>query len=175
MELADGRTVSQRMEVDAAPAEDETAAAQSDLARLGAARRLAAVADQAQATALAVRYQLMSEWTNYLVVHVREAADKADGLPDLIKVPQVLAAGWHGIGTVHEPVALFRAEPRSVASMRLESPAPTGETSSFHRSRNADFLYDEPPAPGPRRWRHYRLHRRAAIDRPPRRPISLRS
>ena len=114
MELADGRTVRQRMEidmeVDVAPAEDETAAAQSDLARLGAARRLAAVADRAQATALAVRYQLMSEWTNYLVVHVREAADKADGLPDLVKVPQVLAAGWHGIGTVHEHVALFRAE-----------------------------------------------------------------
>ena len=109
MELADGRTVSQRMEidmeVDAAPAEDETAATQSDLARLGAARRLAAVVDRAQATALAVRYQLMSEWTNYLVVHVREAADKADGLPDLVKVPQVLAAGWHGIGTVHEPAA----------------------------------------------------------------------
>ena len=153
MELVDGRTVSQRMEigmeVDAAPAEDETAAAQSDLARLGAARRLAAVADRAQATALAVRYQLMSEWTNYLVVHVRETADKADGLPDLVKVPQVLAAGWHGIGTVHEPVALFRAEPRSVASMRLESPAPTGEASSFHRSRSADFLYDAPPAPAP--------------------------
>ena len=153
MELADGRTVSQRMEidmeVDAAPAEDETAAAQSDLARLGAARRLAAVADRAQATALAVRYQLMSEWTNYLVVHVREAADKADGLPDLVKVPQVLAAGWHGIGTVHEPVALFRAESRSVASMRLESPAPTDEASSFHRSRSADFLYDEPLAPAP--------------------------
>ena len=153
MELADGRTVSQRMEidmeVDAAPAEDETAATQSDLARLGAARRLAAVVDRAQATALAVRYQLMSEWTNYLVVHVREAADKADGLPDLVKVPQVLAAGWHGIGTVHEPVALFRAEPRSVASMRLESQAPTGEASSFHRSPSADFLYDAPPAPAP--------------------------
>ena len=149
MELADGRTVSQRMEVDADPAEDETAATQSDLARLGAARRLAAVDDRAQATALAVHYQLMSEWTHYLVVHVREAADKADGLPDLVKVPQVLAAGWHGIGTVHEPVALFRAEPRSVASMRLEPPAPTDETSSFHRSPNADFLYDGSPAPAP--------------------------
>ena len=122
MELVDGRTVRQRMEidmeVDAAPAEDETAAAQSDLARLGAARRLATVADRAQATALAVRYQLMSEWTNYLVVHVREAADKADGLPDLVKVPQVLAAGWHGVGTVHEPVALFDEAPRSASAAR---------------------------------------------------------
>ena len=116
MELADGRTVRQRMAIDANPA--GTAAAQSDLARLGAAWRLAATADRAQATALAVRYQLMSEWTNYLVVHVREAADKADGLPDLVKVPQVLAAGWHGIGTVHEPVALFDEAPRSALAAR---------------------------------------------------------
>ena len=170
MELADGRTVSQRMEIDADPAETaatqsdhvppragarladdpteaETAAAQSDLARLGAARRLATLDDRAQATALAVRYQLMSEWTNYLVVHVREAADKADGLPDLVKVPQVLAAGWHGAGTVHEPAAPGRPGRRPVALMRLESPAPTDEAYSFHRSRNADFLYDGPPAP----------------------------
>ena len=98
MELADGRTVSQRMEIDADPA--ETGAAPADLARLGAARRLAAVDDPAQAAALAVRYQLLCEWTSYLVVHVREAADKAAELPDLIKVPHVLAAGWHGMGTV---------------------------------------------------------------------------
>ena len=108
LELADGRTLHQRMELDPAPAEDETAAAQSDLARLGAARRLVVMDDQAQATALAIRYQLISEYTNYLVVHVRDAVDKADGLPDLIKVPQVLAAGWHGIGTVYD-----RAEPSS--------------------------------------------------------------
>ena len=117
MELADGNTIRQRMEIDAVPAEAETAAAQSDLARLGASRRLAAIAEPEQATALAVRYQLMSEWTNYLVVHVREEADKADGLPDLVKVPQVLAAGWHGIGTVHDRV-MYRPARHPVASMR---------------------------------------------------------
>ena len=117
MELADGNILRQRMEIDAVPAEAETAAAQSDLARLGASRRLAAIAEPEQATALAVRYQLMSEWTNYLVVHVREEADKADGLPDLVKVPQVLAAGWHGIGTVSD-LRAARSRPRSVALMR---------------------------------------------------------
>ena len=118
MELGDGRTLRQRMELDAAPAEDEAAAAQSDLARLGAARRLVAVDDQEQATALALRYQLMSEHTNYLVVHIRDAADKADGLPELVKVPQVLAAGWHGIGTVYD---LAESSPvRSLAEVRNE-------------------------------------------------------
>ena len=61
----------------------------------------------------------MSEWTNYLVIHVREEADKADGLPDLVKVPQVLAAGWHGIGTVHDQ-APSSPPWYSVASMRPE-------------------------------------------------------
>ena len=103
--LADGSTLSQQMAIGAAPAQDEPSL--TDLARLAAARRLGTIAGEAEATALAVRYQLMSEWTNYLVVHVREAAAKADGLPDLAKIPQVLAAGWHGIGTVHSGRELY--------------------------------------------------------------------
>ena len=104
MELADGRTIAQRMEI--GPAPDDAAGAEgpgatlSDLARIAAAQRLPAIEDDAAATDLAVRYQLLSEWTDYLVVHVRAQADKADDLPALVKVPQMLAAGWHGVGTV---------------------------------------------------------------------------
>ena len=118
LELADGRTVTQRMEVGPEPTDDTAAdgpsAVRSDVARMGAALRLPAMADGAAATELAVRYQLLSEWTDYLVVHVRAEADKATDLPSLVKVPQVLAAGWHGIGTVlHD-----RAAPRPSASPR---------------------------------------------------------
>ena len=116
LELADGRTVTQRMEVGPEPTDDTAAdgpsAVRSDVARMGAAQRLPAMADGAAATELAVRYQLLSEWTDYLVVHVRAEADKATDLPSLVKVPQVLAAGWHGIGTVlHD-----RAAPRPSAA-----------------------------------------------------------
>ena len=106
MELADGRTITQRMEI--GPAPDDAAGAEgpaatlSDLARIAAAQRLPAIEDEAAATDLAVRYQLLSEWTDYLVVHVRAQADKADDLPALVKVPQMLAAGWHGVGTALE-------------------------------------------------------------------------
>ena len=117
LELADGRTLTQRMEVVPEPTDDTVdgpSAVRSDVARMGAAQRLPAMADGAAATELAVRYQLLSEWTDYLVVHVRAEADKATDLPALVKVPQVLAAGWHGIGTVlHD-----RAEPRPSASPR---------------------------------------------------------
>ena len=106
LELTDGRTVTQRMEVGPEPTDgtavDGPSTARSDVARMGAAQRLPAMADAAAAE-LAVRYQLLSEWTDYLVVHVRAEADKATDLPSLVKVPQVLAAGWHGVGTVlHE-------------------------------------------------------------------------
>ena len=110
MELADGRAITWRMEVGPEPAAEAAGerpdSVRSDLARMAAAQRLTAIEDEAEATDLAVRYQLLSEWTDYLVVHVRAQADKADDLPALVKVPQALAAGWHGIGTVlHDQAA----------------------------------------------------------------------
>lgn len=120
LELADGRTVSNRLEIGAPPPRiagvEGTSGIRSDLARIGAARRLLAIGDKAAATDLAVRYQLVSEWTDCLVVHVRADADKASELPSLVKVPQVLAAGWHGIGTVYEAV------PPSAAAENREVP-----------------------------------------------------
>ena len=145
MELADGRTVSQRMEIDANPA--GTAAVQSDLARLGAARRLAAVDDRAQATALAVRYQLMSEWTNYLVVHVREEADRATGLPDLVKVPQALAAGWHGVGTVYEAAAPAAEAPRPVSAARRSGLRDVREPAALTYEASAGSVAEMDSAP----------------------------
>ena len=112
--LADGRTITQRMEVGpepaAAAAVEWPSTARSDLARMAAAQRLPAIDDEAAATDLAVRYQLLSERTDYLVVHVRAEADKANDLPDLVKVPQVPAAGWHGAGTVHDGATRSRMD-----------------------------------------------------------------
>ena len=139
MELADGRTISHELEIGAPPPRNAgvegASAARSDLARMGAARRLSAIGDEAAPTELAVRYQLLSEWTDCLVVHVRAEADKADDLPSLVKVPQVLAAGWHGIGTVHDPemqpakVLYSQALPESAALGPLREMIPPGPES----------------------------------------------
>ena len=51
-----------------------------------------------EATALALQHQLLTPYTNYLVVAEREV--KADDLPELHTVPQMLAAGWGGTGVV---------------------------------------------------------------------------
>ena len=173
LELADGRTLRQRMEI--APAPDDTAAAagtavaRSDLARIGAALRLPALADAAAATELAVRYQLVSEWTDYLVVHVRAEYDKAPDLPELAKVPQVLAAGWHGTGTVRQADArVAYAHPAPTFEERVEYDIPFGDF-----DQEAPVLQPEPP-PAARVERSSRFSCRVLADRrrPPLPPIS---
>ena len=68
-----------------------------EVPRIAAARRLNEV-PESDARGLAVQYQLLSPWTNFLVI--AERADKAEELPETQKVPQMLAAGWGGSGAM---------------------------------------------------------------------------
>lgn len=72
-------------------------ATEAEVPRLAAAGRLSAVSEQ-NALKLALDYQLLSRWTNYLVIAEREV--KADDLPKLQQVPQMLAAGWGGTASI---------------------------------------------------------------------------
>ena len=56
--------------------------------------------EEDEAAELAVRYQLISPFTNFLVVDERSDQEKTGELPRLRKVPQTLAAGWGGTSTV---------------------------------------------------------------------------
>jgi Ca-activated chloride channel family protein len=47
---------------------------------------------------LALAYQLVTDQTNFLLIHERAEADKPKDMPDLHKVSQMLAAGWGGVG-----------------------------------------------------------------------------
>ena len=53
-----------------------------------------------QALELALRYQLVTQRTNLLLVHVRAEDKKGDGLPTLEQVSHMQAAGWGGVGSV---------------------------------------------------------------------------
>ena len=70
---------------------------------VGMARR-AAPADQPRllddALQLALRYQLVTDQTHLILVHVRGHAQKAAGLPELAQITPMQAAGWGGSGTV---------------------------------------------------------------------------
>ena len=71
------------------------------LARVAAARRIE-TASEAEQLQLALDYGLLTSRTNLLVVHERAESEKAKDLPELAKVAQMHAAGWHGAGSVRE-------------------------------------------------------------------------
>ena len=49
---------------------------------------------------LAVTYRLITEETNFILVHERTDADRATEMPDSHKVTQMLPGGWGGTGSV---------------------------------------------------------------------------
>ena len=49
---------------------------------------------------LAVQYRLVTRQTNFILVHERVAAEQAQEMPTAHTVPQMLAAGWGGTGSV---------------------------------------------------------------------------
>ncbi|MEW5880420.1 MAG: VIT and VWA domain-containing protein [Pseudomonadota bacterium] len=71
----------------------------STVARAAAAARLKE-ADDVAGLHTALRYRLVSPWTNWLLVAPRAENQKATDIPALRKVPQTLAAGWGGVGSV---------------------------------------------------------------------------
>lgn len=52
------------------------------------------------AAALAVAYQLVTDQTNFLLVHERADGEKAIDMPELQKIQQMVPAGWGGTGLV---------------------------------------------------------------------------
>jgi len=71
----------------------------STVARLAASARMAE-SDPVTGLATALRYRLVSPWTNWLVVAERPTGEKALEIPAIRKVPQTMAAGWGGVGLV---------------------------------------------------------------------------
>ena len=53
-----------------------------------------------EATQLAVDYQLVTDKTNFLLIHQRSENEKPVDMPELHKVAQMIPAGWGGFGTI---------------------------------------------------------------------------
>ncbi|TSA12164.1 MAG: VWA domain-containing protein [Comamonadaceae bacterium] len=93
--ISDGKQVT--VQADILGAESE-----GTVARMGGARRMVETSGKQKSLALALKYQLVSEQTNLILVHVRAEDEKAVGLPTLEQIEQMQAAGWGGLGTVRE-------------------------------------------------------------------------
>ena len=162
--LADGSTHAQTLDLQPWP---ERAGADT-LPRLAADRRLCDL-DRTTATALAVRYQLVSPYTHFVLRDPRAAAEQADSLPQVRQVPHQLAAGWGGMGTVASAQSVYATRPPRSAmpqdcdmSFRLSTgPAKTssrgGLSKRAARAASSRIMYgildtpvrSQPPAPPP--------------------------
>jgi Ca-activated chloride channel homolog len=123
-------------------AESEQAEGTPILARMAAAKRISALEDQDVARKLAVDYQLMSRFTNYLIIHVRDEGDKTRDLPQIRKVAHTIAAGWHGLGTSRKVNATSKFSKRmdyshrdvfSVSPRSMEPETPSYDRQFFSR------------------------------------------
>ena len=95
MELENGQTIHQDIKI----LSETLHHAENGLARIAAYARLPEMAPD-QSAVLAEQYQLMTQYTSCVLVYEREESQKAEEVPAIRKVPQVLAAGWGGISSV---------------------------------------------------------------------------
>ncbi|WP_295455788.1 VIT domain-containing protein [uncultured Thiodictyon sp.] len=72
------------------------------LARMAAMDRLQSLS-AADSVDLAVGYQLVTDRTNFLLVHVRVEGETPTQMPELHQVAQMVPAGWGGMGSVVSP------------------------------------------------------------------------
>jgi len=93
-----------------------------------------------EAKQLAVAYQLVTDETNFLLVHQRDEESKSADIPELHKVDQMMAAGWGGMGSVLWSRTGGFLETRAV-SYRAESSLDWGNADTpmvLRRSRSVD-------------------------------------
>lgn len=74
------------------------------------------------AAALAVAHQLVTDQTNFLLVHERSEGEKATDMPELQKVAQMTPAGWGGSGSVSFSRAQLDSSLPAVFRMSRSSP-----------------------------------------------------
>jgi Ca-activated chloride channel family protein len=117
-----------------------------EVPRIAAARRMETATD-AESLRLALDYQLLSRWTNFLVI--AERADKAADLPELHQVPQMLAAGWGGTASVDCCVDLSSITSSARGAPMARAMAASGidkyDIPAFLR-RQSDDVMDSAPA-----------------------------
>ena len=78
----------------------DTLARMAVSSRLGSTNTYAAKAAKFDAVSLAVTYQLVTEKTNFLLVHERADSEKAADMPELQKIQQMVPAGWGGMSSL---------------------------------------------------------------------------
>ena len=130
-------------------------AAYAEYLELSAATAIA-LKSESMAQELAVTYQLVTDETNFILVHERAEDEKPSEMPDAHKVPQMLAAGWGGTGSVQNSVSgsgpAHRRE-REKSSPRVASLSPVLLRTTASPSTVSASVPDYVSAPCASVWR----------------------
>lgn len=121
VETENGEVMRQELPLSVAPL-PETTERLSTVARLAASARMKELDDRA-GRETALRYRLVSPWTNWLVIAERPEGEKAQDLPALRKVPQTLAAGWGGVGMLQACLSMDAVASPIAKFLPLDDPA----------------------------------------------------
>ncbi|MFC1776691.1 VIT domain-containing protein [Pseudomonadota bacterium] len=116
----------------------------SPVARVVAALRLRELEGDS-AIETAERYQLISPWTNWLVIAERSPDEKAQEIPKLRKVPHTLAAGWGGMGIVGAKMSVSSVASRSANVLASEVMCDIAPESSFLKKLRQQTTRPEGP------------------------------
>ncbi len=130
MTLADGKTFTQTVIIDNRENPVAKRKTPGPITRMAIHHSLKEMAEDAAANP-AVAYQLLSPWTNFLVVDEQTDRGETGELPRLRKVPQTLAAGWGGTSSI-----IFESAPDIYdipCFHRSSPPAEAGAAISFCR------------------------------------------
>ena len=120
------------------------------LSRIAAAFRLRDICNAKEREEIAIDYQLVTNETNFILVHERAETEKAEDLPELHQVQPMLAAGWSGNGSV----AVVRRAPPPLQVMRSGC-----DNVPFSISESRSGLGGIPAV-----WRTARTHAAARVD-----------
>lgn len=132
LEMANGQLIVQSLQLHSIASNPDEVL--NSLSRLAAAKRIESMKDKNEIVQLACDYQLMSQHTNYLMVD--EQGDRAEDLPELRKVPHMLAEGWVGSVPAAAPLCASVDMARSASRAKKSMPAFLRKESSF------DYLMD---------------------------------
>ena len=100
----------------------------STLSRMSASQRFAETGGHVERVQIALDYQLLTDVTSVILVAVRAEGDKAGDTPEVVRVPQMMAAGWGGmvadvceLGSFSACAPIAAAAPQARASRALSA------------------------------------------------------
>ncbi len=108
------------------------------LVRIGGACEMDAAPFTDESLVLALKYQLVSDYSNLFLVHVRAEDEKASNLPALQRIEQMQAAGHSGFGTVANSIGCSMQDRyRGGNNLAFAAPPPASAPALWRGTRTA--------------------------------------